>query len=179
MDRRSSVERSQLLPYTEHHTEQESTVVLLHGALSTSNEYRFVAPLLTSYHVLVPTLPGHNAQISKPSTASAGAHRHFTLEGAAAAMSHLIAEVAHGYRAHVVGVSLGAHVGVYLAAHHPQCVSSLLVSGFGIFERRFWSPAMPYAMLGMEHITGAIPGSLRKWLLETMLSALYNWRRRW
>lgn len=72
MDPQTPAERTELLPYTGFKSSQESTVVLLHGATSSPNEYRLVVPMLASYHVLVPTLPGHDPQGHRPGKASTG-----------------------------------------------------------------------------------------------------------
>ncbi len=44
-------------------------------------------------------------------------------------VARLVRSVARGGKAHVVGLSLGGYVGIYLLARHPDVVRTLLVSG--------------------------------------------------
>jgi pimeloyl-ACP methyl ester carboxylesterase len=78
-----------------------------------------VEALKDTYHILAPDLPEHGQSLEvKP----------FTMQGAAEQVSGLIKTSAHGGRAYVVGLSLGAQVTVALLAAAPEVVTSALVS---------------------------------------------------
>jgi pimeloyl-ACP methyl ester carboxylesterase len=71
------------------------------------------------YHLLLPDLPGHGDS----------SHIRLTsIEDAAIRVTELIREKAHGGKAHVVGLSLGAQVAVYLLAQAPEQVDRAVIS---------------------------------------------------
>jgi pimeloyl-ACP methyl ester carboxylesterase len=74
---------------------------------------------LTDYHLLVPDLPGHGD--SSPI-------RLTSVGDVAGRVAELIREKAHGGKAHVVGLSLGAQVVVYLLAQAPERVDHAVIS---------------------------------------------------
>ena len=74
---------------------------------------------LTDYHLLVPDLPGHGDSSSIRLT---------SIEDVAGRVAELIREKAHGGKAHVVGLSLGAQVAVYLLAQAPELVDHAVIS---------------------------------------------------
>jgi pimeloyl-ACP methyl ester carboxylesterase len=75
---------------------------------------------MPEYHCLAPDLPGSGLRARTSS---------FTVKGAADEMAALIRAQARDARAHVVGLSLGAQVGLQLVADHPSVVSSAFLSG--------------------------------------------------
>lgn len=86
--------------YNPHCTE---TILLIHGACGSNKEWDDVYPFLTvkGFHILAPDLPAHGKSVkAKP----------FTVESAAEMLLDLIAKHAHGGYAHVVGLSIGAHI---------------------------------------------------------------------
>jgi pimeloyl-ACP methyl ester carboxylesterase len=99
------------------------------------------------YHLLVPDLPEHGQSLAVAP---------FTMTEAAARMAELIHQRAHGGHAHVVGLSLGAQVGVSLLAVASRLVDRALLSGAslrpvrgaGLIEPTLWLYApfknMPY-----------------------------------
>ncbi len=98
-----------------------ATIVLLHGGgLSGWMWDPQVEQLKDEYHLLVPDLPEHGQ--------SAG-DKPFTMPAAAACVADLIRSRAHGGRAHVVGLSLGAQTAVQLLAVAPEVVDHAIVSG--------------------------------------------------
>ncbi len=68
---------------------------------------------------MVPDLPGHGDSVDIRLT---------SIEDAANRVAELIREKAHGGKAHVVGLSLGAQVAVYLLAQSPELVDHAVVS---------------------------------------------------
>jgi len=75
--------------------------------------------LSAEYHCLVPDLPEHGQNMGVGP---------FTIADAAQRVAHLIAARAHDQRAHLIGLSLGAQVGVALLALAPECLHSALIS---------------------------------------------------
>jgi pimeloyl-ACP methyl ester carboxylesterase len=74
---------------------------------------------LGDHHCLVPDLPEHGGSADE---------RPFTIAGSAAQVAELIRTRAHGGRAHVVGLSLGAQVAVALLGVAPELVDHAVVS---------------------------------------------------
>jgi pimeloyl-ACP methyl ester carboxylesterase len=72
------------------------------------------------YHLLVPDLPEHGQSLAVAP---------FSMTDAAARVAELIHKRAHGGHAHLVGLSLGAQVGVSLLAVAGRLVDHALVSG--------------------------------------------------
>ncbi|ACQ80731.1 alpha/beta hydrolase fold protein [Beutenbergia cavernae DSM 12333] len=103
----------------EHRSGTGETVVLLHGGNVAGWTWADqVAHLRT--HTLVPDLPGFGA--------SSGEEWH-SLADTAAQIADVIESRAAGGRAHVVGMSLGAVVGLHLLAQRPDVVRSALLTG--------------------------------------------------
>ncbi|MFB9526133.1 alpha/beta fold hydrolase [Nonomuraea roseola] len=69
---------------------------------------------------LIPDLPGFGASNAEPWT---------TVAEVADSAAAIIRERAHGGRAHLVGLSLGAVVGTVLVARHPDLVRSAMLTG--------------------------------------------------
>lgn len=78
-----------------------------------------VDALRDSYHCLIPDLPEHGRS---------AALRPLTIVDAARRVATLIRERAHGGRAHVVGLSLGAQITVQLLATAPEIIDHAVVS---------------------------------------------------
>ena len=105
------------------------TVVFLHGGGVSGWMWRPQVERLADYHCLVPDLPEHGRSSHvKP----------LTMPGCAEALISLIRERAHGGRAHVVGLSLGAQILVYLLATTPEVIDRAVVSS--ALVRRFLAP---------------------------------------
>lgn len=77
------------------------------------------------YHCLIPDLPEHGLSADT---------RPLTIVDAARRVAQLIAERAHGGRAHVVGVSLGAQIVVQLLSVDPKVVDHAFVSSASLHE---------------------------------------------
>lgn len=121
-------------------------ILLLHGAGRDHTMWQPQFPSLSTGHrLLAPDLPG---------TADGGGH--FTLAAASTAIVRSLDERGLA-RVHVCGLSLGAMVGLHLAATHPGRVASLLLSGVQLRPPR-WLTAVqegvmrvvPWRQLGAD-----------------------------
>ncbi len=97
------------------------TIVLLHGGGVGGWMWKpQIAQLQDEYHLLVPDLPEHGKSSEvKP----------MTLHNAAAQVAELIRTRAHGGRAHVVGLSLGAQTVIELLSQSPELIDRAIASG--------------------------------------------------
>ena len=100
------------------------TIVFLHGrGLGGWSWRRQVEAFQADYHCLVPDLPGHGQ------TDELGP---FSITAAATQVARLIHERAHAGRAHLVGLSLGAQVGVAVLAVAARLVDRAVFSGASV-----------------------------------------------
>lgn len=112
--------------FDEHNSglEDTETVLFIHGACGNNEEWENVVPeiILKRYHILLPDLPAHGKSISiKP----------FTIEYATTLLLNLIETHAKNGRAHVIGLSLGAHIAGNIAAcAQPGQILSIIASGY-------------------------------------------------
>jgi pimeloyl-ACP methyl ester carboxylesterase len=96
------------------------TLVFLHGGGGAGWMWKpQIDALSADYHCLVPDLPEHGQSMGVDP---------FTIADVAQRVAHLIAARAHDQRAHLIGLSLGAQVGVALLAIAPECLHSALIS---------------------------------------------------
>lgn len=95
-------------------------IVFLHGAEYSGRSWKPVVEHLPHYRCLVPDLPQHGRSVR---------HGPFEMAGAAAAVGELIRTRTHSGRAHLVGLSLGAQVGVQLLATEPELVDRAVLCG--------------------------------------------------
>jgi pimeloyl-ACP methyl ester carboxylesterase len=104
-------------------------VVLLHGLGSSSRDWTFQLPVLEArYRVLAIDLPGHGR--------TAPSRRPFSVHGMAEDVERRLENEALP-AAHVIGVSLGACVGLALALRAPHRVRSLtIINGFAHLRPR-------------------------------------------
>ncbi|MEP7357215.1 MAG: alpha/beta hydrolase [Anaerolineales bacterium] len=102
------------------------TIVFLHGGGVGGWSWRpQVAAFQADYHCLVPDLPGHGqSELSGPDP--------FAITDAARQVARLIHERAHDGRAHLVGLSLGAQVGVAVMAVAARLVDRAILSGASV-----------------------------------------------
>jgi len=96
------------------------TILFLHGGMVAGWMWDGQAEALTDYHVLVPDMPGFYRSYDDPWRSVAET---------AVSLSTLIADKAHGGKAHVVGLSLGAVIALHLVAAVPERVERLILSG--------------------------------------------------
>jgi pimeloyl-ACP methyl ester carboxylesterase len=139
--------------------DRRPTIVFLHGTRLTGAEWAAqVAVLGDAFHCLTPDLPGHGR-------ASATA---FTLDGAADAVTELIARDAHDGRAILVGQSLGGYVAMAVAARSPERVRGLALAG--ATAEPVGLRSLPY--LGLAVILGRLPAPL----LQRVNARFFVWR---
>ncbi len=106
--------------FQETGTANMPTVVFLHGGGGAGWMWQPQLDALSNeFHCLVPDLPGHGRSTTKSA---------FTIQEAAVQVAALIQQQAHGGKAVVVGLSLGAQVVVQLLATAPTCVESAIIS---------------------------------------------------
>lgn len=106
--------------FEETGTANKQTIVLLHGGGVSGWMWQGVTAILAKeYHCLVPDLPeqGESANVAP-----------FTHVLAADNVGALIRALAHGSKAHVVGLSEGAQVAVAMLARCPEVMRSAIVS---------------------------------------------------
>jgi pimeloyl-ACP methyl ester carboxylesterase len=108
------------LHVAEQRPDAAESVVFLHSGNVAGWMWTEQAAALPEHHALVPDLPGFGGSAGQPWT---------DLATTADQVAEVVRERAHGGRAHVVGLSLGAIVGVALAARHPELVRSVFASG--------------------------------------------------
>lgn len=150
---------SSTLPCIELNQEAEQTILFVHGAFGDGRDWDMVASRLDQYHILIPDLPGHG-RAHEDTT--------FSVPRAAHMLQETIKQRAHNHVAHIVGLSLGAHVAIHLASCYPEVVgnSSVLVSGFEVFPATILKPYIPYAAWVMMRIEYAVPRVIIRWLLD-------------
>lgn len=150
--------------YVEQHGPAEApTIVLLHGGGGGGWMWRpQVEALSGEYHLLVPDLPEQGR------STEAGP---FTMAGAAAAVADLIRGQAHGGRAHVVGLSEGAQVGVQLLADAPDLVLTAVLSS-PLVRPLPGASMMTPGVLKLAYLTSIAPlRDVKWWVRLNMRSA--------
>ncbi|MBB3606925.1 pimeloyl-ACP methyl ester carboxylesterase [Mycolicibacterium sp. BK556] len=126
-------------------------VVFLHGGLMSGWTWEPVVMRMQHYHCLVPDLPQYGKSFQ---------HGPFEMGRAAEAVAELIRTRVSAGRAHLVGFSLGAQVGVQLLATQPQLIDRAVLSSTFI---NTW-PAVPLT----RRLAGlAARATLLRWLLIT------------
>ena len=128
------------MKFLELNEDGDHTIVLVHGGNVAGWMWGEQIPALTDFHVLVPDLPGFGASNDEPWISQADS---------ADRLAELIAAKARGGAAHVVGLSLGAGVGLHLAARHPESVASLLISSTSVVRPSRAAQAAGRAMLAV------------------------------
>lgn len=133
--------------FQSHNERGSETFLLIHGACGSSHEWNEVVLKLTvkDYHVLVPDLPMHGQSLSvKP----------FNLDTTAEAILNIISTQAHNNTVHLVGLSLGAHIGACIAeGASPGQISSAILSGYNAFQPpKMLVPFIVAPILLLQHI---------------------------
>jgi pimeloyl-ACP methyl ester carboxylesterase len=111
------------MKHLEFNRDAGGTIVFLHGGNVAGWMWGEQIPAFDDHHLLVPDLPGFGASNDQPWVSMADA---------ADRVADLIQTRANGGTAHVVGLSLGAGVGLHLALRHPNLVRSLLLSSASV-----------------------------------------------
>lgn len=181
----------QPLRYYSLHESCSTTILLIHGGISSPAEYSLVAPHLQDYHLLIPALPSHNSTftpgyesqslqdspfITAHSSDSDSSDHSFSLPNIAAHLANLVRTHAKNRKAHVVGLSLGGHLAIYLAAHHPEVLlGTVFASGISLFSS--WSPLKMRAVPYVFYLISVLPGKIfpswlnRRWINMTLSPA--------
>jgi pimeloyl-ACP methyl ester carboxylesterase len=103
----------------EHHKERKASIVFLHGGGIGSWMWDPQVKYFSDYHCIVPDLPAHGRSAGTPLT---------TVPAMADMIAEVIRTYAHGSRAHVVGLSLGAQITVALLSQAAELVDHAVVS---------------------------------------------------
>lgn len=134
-----------------HNSDGKETILFIHGAGGSGCEWEEVIPLLVQndYHVLLPDLPAHRKSVSIQS---------FTLDISAQLLLDLIDKHAKKGRAHIVGLSLGAHIAVRVAERAKPCqILSLIASGYNtIPQSKFVRSMVTVTWFLAHHLIGFV-----------------------
>lgn len=107
------------LHFNSFHSENETTLLFLHGGGGAGWMWQPVVDLLPEFHCLVADLPEHGGSKQvKP----------FSMGLAAEKAGELIRAYAHGGKAVVIGLSEGAQVAVQMLATCPEVVEKAMIS---------------------------------------------------
>ena len=137
--------------------EASTTILLIHGALSSGKEWDLVAlHLQAKYHLLIPDLPRH---CSSSSVAP------LTIEHINRLLAHIIRTQAKNGVAHIVGLSLGAHIVAHFSAGHPDLVLSVFATGLSRFTVGKNATMLTYAFYGSRILENAVPHRIIQRLL--------------
>ncbi|KAJ5732138.1 hypothetical protein N7493_003619 [Penicillium malachiteum] len=139
--------------YQVHNPTGKETILLIHGACGSSIGWREVIPALIEkdYHILAPDLPSHGNSLSiQP----------FTVEYSAKLIINLIIKYAKNSRAHVVGLSLGAHITACIAEQAaPGTIQSIIAAGYNNIPRsRYLIPLIAPTSYVLHHLVSFAQG---------------------
>ena len=149
-----------LIPHESLNASASITILLIHGALSSKEEWNLVAPHLQSkYHLLIPDLPRHGS--------SSPIHP-FTVEHINQRLAQLIKTKANDKVAHVVGLSLGAHVVVNFASAYPNLVLSVFATGMSRFAQKRNPTLFSYGFYCVNRLENMVPSKIMEWALPDM-----------
>ncbi len=128
------------LHVTEAGTPGAPTLLLLHAVATSSWMWEQQAERLGDFHLLIPDLPGHGASNTVPWR---------SLNETVKGLAQLITRKAQGSRTHVVGLSLGAYVGLRLMERYSEHVNRVVLSGVNVlpFPNARIMGLMGYVML--------------------------------
>jgi pimeloyl-ACP methyl ester carboxylesterase len=130
------------LSVQEHGTENETSIVFLHGGSVAGWMWEpQVAALQGEFHCLVPDLPGFGASNDRTWV---------SIDDAAADVRELVATRGHAGRAHLIGLSLGAVVGLQVLAQDANGetrIPSAVLSGTTVIPAPFATRIAAYAQL--------------------------------
>jgi len=102
-----------------------NTILLLHGLFGTLDNFRFLLKEFgDTHHVVAPIMPVFELPL-----------RHVSVQGLVEFLSGFVASRKLG-RFHILGNSLGGHIGILYALKHPENISSLILTGSsGLYEK--------------------------------------------
>lgn len=96
------------------------SIVFLHGVGTSSWMWWRQVAMLPDFHCIIVDLPGHGKSVHVP---------WISLVDTAHQIAELIESRAAKGRAHIIGLSLGAYIGLLLIEHHERLVDSAILSG--------------------------------------------------
>lgn len=140
------------LAYYVFNPEGTESILLLHCAMTGGADWDLVLPHISKrYHILVPDIPLHNRS------------RNIKLENPGIDTGNLLRDLvkdsAKGGRAHVVGLSMGAHIGRRLAVQCPEVVRTCFLSGFSLLDWMPWKGSLAYIVYAVEYVGAMVPKS--------------------
>ncbi len=130
-------------------------IVFLHGAYTSGWYWEPVVERMQQYHCLVPDLPHYGKSFEQGP---------FEMARASAAVADLIRSRVDTGRANVVGLSLGAQVGVQLLATEPKLVDRAVLCGT-IINR------VPFVPLTRRLLALPARNSVYRWMVRRYRSA--------
>jgi pimeloyl-ACP methyl ester carboxylesterase len=130
-------------------------IVFLHGAYTSGWSWEPVVERMQQYRCLVPDLPHYGKSFDQGP---------FEMGRAAAAVAELIRSRIDSGRAHVVGLSLGAQVGVQLLATEPKLVDRAVLCGTAINR-------VPFVPLTRRLLALPARNSLYRWMVRRYRNA--------
>lgn len=153
-------ESPQLLHHISLNPTSSPTLLFTHGAFGSGADWDLVVPhLLSTYHILLSDLPGHGDSTST--------HPIFSSSLCVSTLASLIGSKAQKGKAHIIGLSLGAHIAISLACEYPDLCLSVLVSGFQVFEPgSVLGKYMPTALYLQSRLESLVPKSFMKSLMS-------------
>ncbi|QTD56609.1 alpha/beta fold hydrolase [Parasphingorhabdus cellanae] len=131
-------------------------IVFLHGGSFTGRMWLDIAGMLPEFHNIIPDLPGHGKSADHPLT---------SLEQAADAVADVIRTLFAGKPVHLVGLSFGGYVSLYLLIRHPDLIQRAMISGIQ-------AGAMPHPKLVLLAITLSSPFMRFQWYREKMVEMM-------
>ncbi|EIW81670.1 alpha beta-hydrolase [Coniophora puteana RWD-64-598 SS2] len=146
------------ISFVSHNPSAPITILFIRGAFGSHADWdKVVSHMPPTYHLLIPSLH----------VDSKGQPRTFDLCIITTLLSLLVSTHAKSGKAHVVGLSLGAHVSAGFAASYPGLTLSLFTSGFApLINRRAWYyPLVPYILMTDVVLLKLTP----RWLVAKMM----------
>jgi pimeloyl-ACP methyl ester carboxylesterase len=155
----SQLDPCNLLAHHSSNPDAPETILLIHGAFSSSAEWDLVSPTLSKhYHLLIPDLPGHGKSV---------VIQPFDITTSSKLLADLIRSRAHNAKCHVVGFSLGSIVAVRLASQFPDVVDTLLVSGYLRLPPSATAKMLPYFFALQHTVTSLLPRPLLRYAMDS------------
>ncbi len=136
----------------EYGQENKETILFLHCAVP-ALDVEEGHPTLNNFHCLVPDLPEHDHSASVEP---------FTFSKTSEFLMNIITEKSHGGSAHIVGLSLGAQLGVQMLNDSPQKIKSAFLS----------SPMLKPAFASN---LGFYDEKILRWAHRLFMQPLKNW----
>lgn len=134
----------------------KKTVLIIHGALRSGDDWDLVTPHFPQdYHLLIPDLPGHGK--SKDILP-------FSKKLSARLLAELIQEKALNGKAHIIGFSLGAGIGVQLISQYPDLIDVVFLSGYSSISAP--PSAIAAVLWAQERGEALLPKSMMSWLMD-------------